>query len=47
MKKPTARIQKSNALIYCRVSTEEQVENLSLGTKRQRQSPSARRMAGW
>ena len=36
MKKPKARIQKSNAVIYCRVSTEEQVENLSLGTQRQR-----------
>ncbi len=36
MKKPKAHVQKNNAVIYCRVSTEEQVENLSLGTQRQR-----------
>jgi DNA invertase Pin-like site-specific DNA recombinase len=30
------QIEKSNAVIYCRVSTEEQTENLSLPTQRQR-----------
>ena len=36
MRKPTARIQRSNAVIYCRVSTDEQVENLSLSTQQSR-----------
>ena len=36
MKKPRTRVQKTNAVIYCRVSTEEQVENLSLSTQEQR-----------
>ncbi len=36
MKKPKCRIEKTNAVVYCRVSTDEQVENLSLGTQEQR-----------
>ena len=37
MRKPKVRSeQKKNAVIYCRVSTDEQVENLSLSTQRQR-----------
>ena len=36
MRKTRTRDQRTNAVIYCRVSTEEQVENLSLSTQRQR-----------
>lgn len=36
MRKPKPSSNKTNAVVYCRVSTEEQVENLSLGTQRQR-----------
>ena len=37
MKRPKKRqVERTNAVIYCRVSTEEQVQNLSLGTQEHR-----------
>jgi site-specific DNA recombinase len=36
MKKPKKSFDRPNAVIYCRVSTDEQVENLSLSTQQQR-----------
>ena len=36
MRKPKKAFDRTNAVIYCRVSTDEQVENLSLSTQQQR-----------
>ena len=36
MRKPKKQQERTNAVIYCRVSTEEQVTNLSLATQQQR-----------
>lgn len=36
MRRPKKRIDRPNAVVYCRVSTDEQVQNLSLPVQKQR-----------
>ncbi len=46
MKRRKRRVDRTNAVIYCRVSTEEQVNNLSLATQEQRAISHCARL-GW